>query len=679
MILQTIVLENFGLYSGKLELELAPRAHRDQHRPIVLIGGKNGVGKTTLLEALRLALYGRRALGSRVGVAQYEEYLRGRIHRPAGDAPVPSQAAVGLEFDYAEDGAVHRYRVRRAWSARGRTVVESLVVEKDGALVTDVPREEWHHFLQDLIPPGVSQLFFFDGERIQEIADGDHEEEHLAAAIRGLLGIDLVARLRTDLGLYIARQQRGENEELSSRLEAVVRDLSVLDEQATLLAEDLAQLHTVRESQARAAEAARRRFVAEGGELAVQRTGMEDRLAEITRQIQRRQSELRDLANGALPFAMAPRLAVRFRQAAHSAAAILGGAARDQIAQDLMERATRWREENAPERGAEWGSEHWTDLERLLGAWMQEGDHSLLPPGIPNNPADRGALLELLDEAEGSVRSQTAALAGALDELQSRERELTTLLARADNASGSVLLDELRLAEQRVGASDATLRLREEELRRLRLRITQLERERTRILEEQSSRAVSEHRSDLAVRASRVLAEYERRLLDLKIEQLRGEFASCFNRIARKGDLIADVRIDPESFAVTLVDHAGREIAKGALSAGEKQVYAIAMLWALARTSGRALPMIIDTPLARLDADHRSNLLERYFPEVSHQVVMLSTDTEVDAQLLARVAPAVSHAYHLEYDPERGRTDVRPGYFWDVPRTRETAVALQQA
>jgi DNA sulfur modification protein DndD len=295
MILQTIVLENFGLYSGRVELELAPRANRGQPRPIVLIGGKNGVGKTTLLEGLRLALYGRRALGSRVAVAQYEEYLRGRIHRPAGDAPVPSQAAVGIEFDYAEDGVVHRYRVRRAWSARGRTVVESLVVEKNGSLVTGVPRDEWHHFLQDLIPPGVSQLFFFDGERIQEIADGDHEEEHLAAAIRGLLGIELVARLRTDLGLFIARQQRGEEEESASRLEGIVRDLAVVEEQATVMAEDLAQLHTVRESHARSAEAARRRFVAEGGELAIQRTGMEDRLADVTRQIQRRQVELRPL------------------------------------------------------------------------------------------------------------------------------------------------------------------------------------------------------------------------------------------------------------------------------------------------------------------------------------------------------------------------------------------------
>ncbi|HEX6037779.1 DNA sulfur modification protein DndD [Longimicrobium sp.] len=679
MILQSILLENFGLYSGRLELDLAPRTRRGRQRPIVLVGGKNGVGKTTLLEAIRLALYGRRALGSRVATGQYEEYLRGRIHRPGGDAVVPSQAAVGLDFDYAEDGVIHHYRVRRAWSARGRSVVESLVVEKDGSLVADVPREEWHHFLQELIPPGVSQLFFFDGERIQEIADGDHEEEHLATAIRGLLGIDLVSRLRTDLGLFIARQQRGEEAELAARLESIVRDLTVLEEQATELTEGLAELHTAREGQSRAAEAARRRFAAEGGELAVQRTALEERRAEVARSITRYQAELRELANGLLPFTVAPRLIDRFRRAARSAASVLAREAREQVARDLCIAAECWREGQFPLRSGAWDEGHWSDLKAFLGQWASSEQGDSLPPGVPPNPSDRAVLLGLFEQAEEVARPQAAEIAGALAELVGRERELTSLLARADNASGNVLLDELRLAEQRVGATEATLRMREEEVRRLRLRITQLDRERTRILEEQSSRASAEHRSELAVRASRVLADYERRLLDLKIEQLRGEFAACFNRIARKGDVIADVRVDPETFSVTLIDRDGREIAKDALSAGEKQVYAIAMLWALARTSGRALPMIIDTPLARLDSDHRLNLVERYFPEVSHQVVMLSTDTEVDAGLLARVAPAVSHAYHLEYDPEKGRTEVHAGYFWEVPHSREAEVALQQA
>src|SRR5262249_3190396 len=174
---------------------------------------------------------------------------------------------------------------------------------------------------------------------------------------------------------------------------------------------------------------------------------------------------------------------------------------------------------------------------------------------------------------------------------------------------------------------------------------------RGRLLEEQAGAASAAERAALATRTAHVLAEYEGRLLHNKLEQLRSEFVRRFNQLARKGDLIADVHIDPKVFTTTLVDAKGRAVPEAALSAGEKQVYAIAMLWALARTSGRPLPMIIDTPLARLDSDHRSNLIERYFPAASHQVVLLSTDTEVDEALVRALGRSASHSYRLHSDP----------------------------
>jgi DNA sulfur modification protein DndD len=117
---------------------------------------------------------------------------------------------------------------------------------------------------------------------------------------------------------------------------------------------------------------------------------------------------------------------------------------------------------------------------------------------------------------------------------------------------------------------------------------------------------------------------------------------------------------------------------KASLSAGEKQIYAIAMLWALARTSGRPLPMIIDTPLARLDSEHRAKLVERYFPRASHQVILLSTDTEIDEQLLKTLKPSISHSFRLDFDQHDGRTEVTPGYFGSNSST-ESPRALQQA
>jgi DNA sulfur modification protein DndD len=671
VILRSIRLEDFGLYAGITDLDLVPRRRPGGPTPIILIGGKNGAGKTTLLEAVRLALYGRRALGARVGQADYEAYLRERINR---DAATPA-AAVALEFDYAEAGTVHRYRVRREWAVRGKSVVESLLLDKDGSAIASVPREEWHHFLQELIPPGVSQLFFFDGEKIGEIADGEEDNEQLAEAVRGLLGIELVGRLRTDLGLYLARHQRGDDDDIAARLEGIIRDIGVAERNASVLSDEVAELTSARDSQARAAEQVRRRFVAEGGDAAIHRVRIEAERDEVRRATIRSEHDLRELANKLLPFAMAPRLIGAFRSALSRAS----GSDRQQVSAEVLEDALNaWRTGDGPRRDAAWSEKHWADLRRFLESQAGSAAPALTSPAF-REVGDGAAALSRLVEVETVVRPRAVALLDELDALARRSRELDVTLSRADNAASGIMLDELRLADQRVGSTEATLKTRQEDLKILRGQLVTMERERRRLLEEQAGSAAATHRAELAARTAQALADYERRLLDHKLTQLRTEFVRCFNHLVRKDDLIADVRIDVNTFATTLIDGAGREVSKAALSAGEKQVYAIAMLWALARTSGRPLPMIIDTPLARLDSEHRANLVERYFPAASHQVILLSTDTEIDDRLIKDLEASVSHAYRLDYDPASGRTIASHGYFADAEPMREARRALQQA
>jgi len=671
MILRYVRLEDFGLYAGATDFDLVPRRRLGGLTPIILIGGKNGAGKTTLLEAVRLALYGRRALGARVGQADYEAYLRERINRSASI----QAAAVTLEFDYAEAGSVHRYRVRREWAVRGKSVVESLLLDKDGSAVTSVPREEWHHFLQELIPPGVSQLFFFDGEKIGEIADGEEDNEQLAEAVRGLLGIELVGRLRTDLGLYLVRHQRNDDGALAARLEGVVRDIELAERNASVLADEVAELTSTRESQARAAEQVRRRFVAEGGDAAVNRARIEAERDEVRRAVVRGEHELRDLANKLLPFAMAPKLVSAFRAALSRASGHDG----QLLSSEALEGALMaWRAGEGPKRDAVWNEEHWADLRRFLALQVRPAHSGPTAPAF-REVGDGATALSRLAEVDTVTRPRATALLDELDSLARRSRELDVTLSRADSAASGVMLDELRLADQRLGSTEATLKARQEALKLVRGQLVTLERERRRLLEEQAGSTAATQRAELASRAAKALADYERRLLDHKLAKLSAEFVRCFNRLIRKGDLIADVRIDATTFAITLIDGGGRELPKEALSAGEKQVYAIAMLWALARTSGRPLPMIIDTPLARLDSEHRANLVARYFPAASHQVILLSTDTEIDERIIKSLEGSVSHAYRLDYDPACGRTVASPGYFAKTDLKREGRSALQQA
>lgn len=668
MILRSLEIENFGLYAGRQVLDLVPRRAPGQPTPVVLFGGRNGAGKTTLLEAVRLALYGRLALGHRIGQSEYEQHLRSRMHNKVGGQSAAS-ASVGLEFDYAENGVIHNYRVLRRWSARGDRATETLTLEKDGKPVDSVPRDEWHLFLQELIPPGVSQLFFFDGEKIADIARDD-VDEGLAEAVRGLLGIELVGRLRTDLGLFMARRASGETAAAAARLEAIVAEHKDLDDRIASLQEDVAELTSRRSGLARVAANARQRFSAEGGEAANQRAVLEASQAEIRHQLARREVELRELAGGLLPFAMAPRVTARLAETlSNSSGSDAGEAAA------LRERLLSWRGTGQPHRSAVWKEGHWRDLEAFLRA---DGLASVADGTVPLadiGAKERAALLQQLREVRDVTVARASLIGSEIDRLSGRLKDVEANLVRAAGGEAGVILDELVVAEKQVGAIEAELNARSEELRVLQFRRAALKRENDRLLKDQSEVEASQGRSALAGRVGQALQQYEERLLASKLSKLQSEFVDRFNYLARKEGFVADVRIDPTSFAITLIDPDGHEIAKSSLSAGEKQVYAIAMLWALAHTSGRSLPMIIDTPLARLDSEHRLALVLRYFPEASHQVIILSTDTEVDEPLRSMLMPAVSHTYRLDYDPERRSTMAVPGYFDDEEQARE----VQQA
>lgn len=672
MLLRSITLQDFGLYAGEQKISLLPRTRNKKERPIILIGGNNGAGKTSLLDAVRLALYGKLALGSRVSQSDYSAYLKSRIHVPPTKKESPSSASIVLDFDYSEGGQTHRYQVTRAWAVRGQSIVESLDIAKDGSEITSVPRDEWHFFLQDLLPPGVSQLFFFDGEKITDIAEDTESDEHLSQAIRALLGIELVSRLRTDLGLFISRQERANVDDSATRLDEVMRDHGRLGEELAGIREQVAELRTQFDGQERAAERAQHRFVATGGDVALRVGELRGERDQLLKRQSVLMARIREGSGALWPLAVAPKLLTRVL------ATIPGSKHSDLLVMADRMRAAfgKWLEVAPASAKKRWTDLNRQDFEAVLHmatedvAEAQAGWHP-----IANVPNGR----ERIEQALSESTREAALVAEEYTENADRLRAIEVALARVDETTTDFRLEELRAAEQACGATRREIDVAETKIKELTYRQTVLDRERVRILGEQSDRSKSDRRSGLASRTSKVLATYESALVKQKTRALEKAFVECFNRLAHKGDLVRDVHIDDATFQATLVDAHGSEIPKKLLSAGEKQIYAIAMLWALAKTSGRKLPVIIDTPLARLDSEHRANIIGRYLPEVSHQVIVLSTDTEVDVEVVASLEKHVSHSYLLDYLRREGRTVAVPGYFENLKHQVGDRRALQQA
>ena len=162
-----------------------------------------------------------------------------------------------------------------------------------------------------------------------------------------------------------------------------------------------------------------------------------------------------------------------------------------------------------------------------------------------------------------------------------------------------------------------------------------------------------------------VLEEYSQSLRNEKISLLENNVLKGLGILLHKKDFINKVTIDKETFTVKLYNGNNDEITKDRLSKGELQIYATALVWGLAKTSGRPLPFMIDTPLARLDVEHRLSLVESFFPKTSHQTIILSTDSEIDSTYYKKLKPHIAKSYTINFDSDKGKTSINKGYFFD--------------
>jgi DNA sulfur modification protein DndD len=167
----------------------------------------------------------------------------------------------------------------------------------------------------------------------------------------------------------------------------------------------------------------------------------------------------------------------------------------------------------------------------------------------------------------------------------------------------------------------------------------------------------------LARRIRSAVQDYEKKLQTRKLSELERYTTEMYQRLARKQDFVGEVKIDLRSFDVSIHDPHGQMKEKRSLSAGEKQIYAIALLWGLAKSSDVELPIIIDTPFARLDSEHRTNIAKHYFPFASEQVIILSTDEEIDHRYTELLRPFIGQTYLIKHSDIKRRSTIELGYF----------------
>ena len=639
MIISALCVENFRVFKGKHLINL----ESEKNKPIVLFGGLNGAGKTSILTAVKLALFGKASLKGNITSKVYSDYLEDQINRGDGNL---NSASVALEFEYAKLGKPYKYYVKRSWQAKDGKVKESLVIHENEKELSELNISQAQGFIFDLIPLGVADLFFFDGEKIKEMAD-DEDGIVLVEALKKLVGVDLVEKAAFDTGVVLRKNKKmggsKEDQKLIDKLEAELRDTEEKIEQLT---SDYSNSYLPYEAELGVKlRKAKQKLDESGGAWSKSRDELIAEQGTITAEKRELQSKMIEMMRGDIIFASASNFTKKLLT---------------QLNKDLL--VSKAKDFN-------------DQIDKKISD-LQVSDASMLK------------LVEQLknkeiDGARHQVSSyQFSEAEKVITQSSQSKKSLLTTLEEYENAE--LRLDDLGLNisrapdESELKAIFSSINAIELDIEKANFKKTELKRE---IKEKlnigikltyELDKAYAKLKSDedtikIDATGNKVIVAMDRlsqNLIEDKISELELEFNRVFQRLTRKKDMAHKVRINPENFKIELIDKIGKTVNKKRISSGEKQIYAFSMLESLGKVSGRSLPFIVDTPLGRLDSNHRTRLVENFFPKIGEQVIVLSTDTEVDVEFYEALSPHIGKSYEIVYNESEGSSSVDSGYFW---------------
>ncbi|ELY2497199.1 DNA sulfur modification protein DndD [Cronobacter muytjensii] len=663
MLIKQLVLHNFRVFNGTHTIDLAPRKrpHEVNHRPIVLFGGLNGAGKTSILSAIRLALYGRLAFGLATQQQDYIEQLSSLIHNGANYIEQPEEAAVELTFTYNKGGHEAEFTVKRAWK-KGKK--DRLSLQQDGQPLTELDYDQCQGFLNELIPHGIADLFFFDGEKIAELAE-DESGNILRTAVRRLLGLDLISKLRNDLMIFVKRQQSnqlaGSQQQQIAELEKQSKELAC---QAEELLEEADFARTRIEFLSKDIIRYEGLLNAQGGAFAQTKAQEKQKVDTLLKDKERLEKALRQECDGSLPYALAPNILAQLLERVDNETLIKQT---QSFEKELGQFLAKLKSDIALRSSTtiKIATEAITDNLEEYMATKPKGE--LL---FDISEREAGMLQQSIEKDSKKAWQRFDLYRTQLAETEQQLEQAAANIARAPEDDQLIdLFEKLRdLDKQREKQRQKYLSLLEDAKK-----IKQQQLDCVRQIQKMHDVTRSQHGFNSAFKNAQetinLLDRYSDVLTQARVKTLSTNFELAYRKLARKEDLQLSAHINPETFDVELINEQGSVINRKLLSAGEKQIYAIAILEALAKTSGRDLPVIIDTPLGRLDSKHRDKLINHYFPEASHQVVLLSTDTEVDERYFVdQLRDDISHAYEIVFNAHTKSSVLKPGYFWGLTK-----------
>jgi len=697
MIIKSITLGNYRLYEGKNTINFK----QDDDRPIFLISGENGFGKTTFLYSLIWCLYGRliteveTEMRKDIANSGYNSFLRNNLNsnvKAKLDALDDSKKDAIKRRGYSSDNEdlkrITTYYVAIEFEdvvipslpCTSLKVIRSydMVTEKENVeILIDGVRNELtatigsEVFINDFIlNKDIARFFFFDSEQIVALAETNTltEKRRLCSAYNEVLGVRKYEDLKKNLE-NVRLRFRKKSSDVASRekLVSMLNKQEELEKQITdkrhVLSNFESELIQLRSED----EVVQLQLMREGNDATSAEIARIEKLIETTKQKDEEyKQKLRHFIDYA-PFAITGKL---FKDT------------RDQIEKDYKLRETKNDQlsrnlvvsqitsdlmlmfEHSSISSSE-KSELIIKVQDVLEKYKHEvSDENIL---LSVSEQDFEEFLSIYNNLTTTYKSEFEHLAEDYKKnkqiLDRNSRRLSNIQSKEKDELIKSIRDKKNQIEEAIARKESEIRQMHESIGEMSQELATISRQ---VSELSKKVSLDDNDAKKDAVAEQLIDELSSFLVSLKQEKkysLERRIKTTLNTLMHKEDFIGrvEVVIDGEDMDINLYSVDGKIINKDALSKGEQQLYATSILKALVDESGIQFPVFIDSPLQKFDKSHATKIITEFYPQISKQVVLFPLlYKELTAEEYDVMKPLVKATYLI-------KNDVMHSYIEEVP------------
>ena len=694
MRIKKIILYNIGPYIDRNIFDLSS----DENRNIVLIGGKNGAGKTTFFKSIKTCLYGCRVWGFEAPGKEYYSIIENLLNSKL-QYDVSARGYVELELEFNNGKQIDVYRLHREWEKKKKGVDEVFLIYKDDDLLDAESQSNFINYLLSIIPPDMFNFYFFDGESIADFFLGNGGGKNFKNAFLKLYGLDTLSLMVENFERYFKKKD-GSNttyfayQEAKKKLSSCEDDIERMHGQLKTLENDIDLLQIK-------LQALYKEYSKSGG---VSLADWKEINANLTKEEAKREEInkwLKETANHYLPFLIVKKqmqdllARLEHEQEAKNRRAICEALQEENIQKALLNFLN--------EKGiAESSSE---EIVQFLRTIFAGGEEQKVLFDLSNSQINRliAQIYEKLDFEQQLIIKASRALELSLKNTKKlREQLSVSSIDGYEEYSEQKEKIEKALMDFKLKTEKLVQDIAVKDVEKM-----QLNSEFNKAKEAYEKMLKSKSISELSSRAIGVYTLLEEELIARQGKILQQAFIECFSAIINKDNFIDGIVIDkninviPYKFIdVTFlqIENYLRINAKthflemfdskylieinklrlgekenimlpspitAPFSQGERQVYIMSLYLALLKTSKKDIPFFIDTPFARIDSNHRAKIVEEFFNKISNQMFILSTDEEIVGEYKKLIDNKISDCFILSIN-DYGNTTVIPSKYFEV-------------